>query len=261
MNNKLNIEEIQFLIPDYITGSLSEHDKQLVENALNESAELKAFYSDMKGALEFVDTVKYEEPSPQYWSNLLPRIHEKIDARANRGFSWEKVAALWKVAVPVAAVVLIAVVYLLVKNPSEQQFSDKNVITNSENNTPKENTENKKQEITLPEKTQELANNTNHKSVQETKQVKRISKSKEKVPANDIAKVNNGKNNADENPVINPDEINDNNGLASLNVDETTLFSAAGSETNIDEETQSEINNLNDSEKDKLLEELTKSNL
>lgn len=263
MNNKLNIEEIQFLIPDYITGSLSEHDKQLVESTLNESAELKAFYSDMKGALDFVSTVKYEEPSPQYWNNLLPRIHEKIDARASRGFSWEKIAALWKVAIPVAAVVLIAVVYLLVKNPSEQQFSDKNVITNSQNNTPKDNTEKKKQEITQPEKTQELANNTNQKSVQETKQVKRVSKSKEKAQSdNNIAQVkNNSGNNTDENSVISPEEINDNNQLASLNVDETTVFSAAGSETNIDEETQSDINNLNDSEKDKLLEELTKSNL
>lgn len=259
MNKKF--EEIQLLIPDYITGSLDEQDKSRVEKALNESTELRAFYNDMKSALDFVGTVKFEEPSPQYWNNLLPRIHEKIDARASRGFSWEKIAALWKVIVPVAAVVLIAVVYLLVKNPSEQQFSDRNVITNSQNNTSKENTENKQKEVTQPEKTQELANNTLN-NTQETKTVKRVSKPKETTPSNDnITQVNNNTQNTDENPVIGNNDINDNNEIASLNVDETTLFPAAGTETNIDEETQSAINKLDDTEKDKLLEELTKTNL
>lgn len=90
MNTKYNTEEIMMLIPDYITGNISSSDKALVEKALSESAELTELYMDMKSSVGFIDSVKQAEPAPQYWNTLLPRIHERIEERQNKGFSWEK---------------------------------------------------------------------------------------------------------------------------------------------------------------------------
>src|SRR4030095_4019705 len=115
MSSKLNIEELKHLIADYITGQSDEQEKALVEKALSESAELRELYDEIKKTLEFVTTVKAAEPPEQYWNSLLQRIHQRIEAEEARKFSWDKVPAVWKVLVPIAAIVLIALIYYLVK--------------------------------------------------------------------------------------------------------------------------------------------------
>src|SRR5688500_3832424 len=120
MNNKLNIEELKYLVPDYITGQISDPDKAAVEDALKQSAELREFHNELKSTFEFVGTVKFEEPSPQYFNNLLPRIHQRIEEQEAKKFSWDKVASFWKVLVPVAAIVVIALVYYMVKQSDTQ---------------------------------------------------------------------------------------------------------------------------------------------
>ena len=52
MNNKLNIEEIKYYIPDYITGVINDNDKMIVETALKQSQELKEFYNELNHSLE-----------------------------------------------------------------------------------------------------------------------------------------------------------------------------------------------------------------
>ncbi|MCI0449402.1 MAG: hypothetical protein L0Y79_06400, partial [Chlorobi bacterium] len=122
MKSKINIEQHKQLIPDYITGQIDEKDKLILERAMGESPELKAFYEDIKATLSFVSSVKLEEPSPAYWNTLLPRIHERIERREAEKFSWAKVSAVWKVLVPIAAVILIAIIYYLAK-PSDIQMT------------------------------------------------------------------------------------------------------------------------------------------
>src|SRR5260221_14107036 len=107
MNNKLNIEELKYLVPDYISGLLSDAEKTLVENALKESDELKNFYEEVKGIFEFVSNVKFEEPPAQYFNNLLPRIHQKIELSSAKRFACSNIAAIWKIIIPAVAVLLV----------------------------------------------------------------------------------------------------------------------------------------------------------
>ncbi len=256
MNNKLNIEEIQLLIPDYITGGLSETEKALVEKSLKESPELNEFYIEMKETLNFVSSVKFSEPAPQYWNSLLPRIHDKIESRQLQGFSWVKVAAYWKVLVPVAAIILIALVYLLVK-PSNTQLTEEKKIEKITNDT-----------------------SGNNDSVKEKKQVEEKNESnivKEQDYERKSEKTDRQNNDTKRNTVKYYDEIvkdevyNNSNDVLKEDIkieqlvldddiEETSIF-ASGESSGLDEETVNELRKLDDSEQTKLLEELINSNL
>jgi anti-sigma-K factor RskA len=115
---KYNIEEIKLLIPDYILGKLTPAESEMVRNTIDNSAELKDLYIKMSEGLGFTSSIKLKEPPPQYWSTLLPRIHERIEMEEAKGFSFDKVARYWKVLVPAAAVILIAIFYFTILNKS-----------------------------------------------------------------------------------------------------------------------------------------------
>jgi anti-sigma-K factor RskA len=127
MENKHNIEELKHLLPDLITGQISAEDKRELESAIENSSELRADYAVLKSTFGIVESVKSVEPPPEYWNSLLPRIHRRIEEKEAESFSWDKIASIWKVLVPIAAVILIAVIYYLAV-PSKNEFTDKEKI-------------------------------------------------------------------------------------------------------------------------------------
>src|SRR5205807_5724471 len=120
INNKTYIEEIKYLVPDYITGKLDANEKLIVENAIRESEEVKSFYIEMKAALDFAASVKFDEPSQQYWNNLLPRIHQRMESEKDRKAARNPLSILWKIFVPVAAIIIIFIIYQLATSPEKQ---------------------------------------------------------------------------------------------------------------------------------------------
>ncbi len=232
MNSKINIEEIKFLIPDYITNSLEDKDKLTVESALSESAELREFYNEMKGTFEFVSAVKFEEPSPQYWNSLLPRIHEKLEAKAARKFSWDSITAIWKIIVPVAAVILIFVAYVLLRSP-ENQISKKQI--NNEQKENKDSNNSIKQEI------KEEKKDSQNQSIDKN-QENLSNETSDKVKAPKVIKKNN---------VIKQDK-NSNDNMAQ------DVKKNADNNSDIKNNDNDKLNN---NEKDQLIEDLLKTNL
>ena len=219
---------------------------------MNEYPELRGFYNETKKTFEFVSSVKAEEPPQQYWNSLLPRIHQRIEAQEAKKFSWDKVSAVWKVLVPIAAIILIALIYYLVK-PSNTQ------ITRDE----------KKNEKIIKDSSKE--NNTEEKKIPENKQDERIVKEEKHQPENYVKKNRktnrvNDDNLAKEEIKIKDDNIQNNIQQEPLKEDlaadmeETSVFSM-GEGAGLDEETENELKNLNNNEQDALLEELESSNL
>lgn len=253
MNNKLNIEEIQLMIPDYISGELSDKEKALVEDAMKESAELRQFYSEMKETFNFVSSVKFEEPAPQYWNSLLPRIHEKIESREAKGFSWDKVSAIWKVLVPIAAVILIALVYYIVK-PTNTQLTEDKKIENIKKDSSKDNDNNPKEEKQVEKKNENNLTNEQDKSTEKQNNfIKRDNIKKDNNIVKDEEKsVNN-------NDVI-KETVKDEQFAVDVDIEETSIF-ATGEAAGFDEEIENELKNLNDSEQSQLLDEIINSNL
>ena len=256
MNSKLNTEDIKFMIPDYLSGMLNEADKALVDDAIKNSTELRDFFNEMKDTFSFVNSVQFDEPHPQYWNSLLPRIHERIDTASEKSFSWNKIAAFWKVLLPVAAVILIAVVYYIA-TPSENQITEEKKTeqiindTSKKDNITKENTDQDKS----VENTDKLANDKNKSETDKTVKKNIIRKENSQKPDN--ANVHNTlPDNETEKEVQEPVKIDQ----LTADIDETSLF-AEGESAGFDEETENELKKLNDSEKENLLEALENINL
>lgn len=265
-NKKINIEEIKLLMPDYVTGTLNEKDRRLVDDALKESAELRDFFNEVSNTLQFVKTVKLEEPLPQYWNNLLPRIHQRIEEREQKklfGFRKSKSLA-WKIILPVAAVILIFIIYRIAFTPGTQYTSKEKVVKTDTSTiqSPKNKEQTPKEKPNLEEKSK--ANNIELKP--------------HNVSRNRYNEMNKSFIN-EENIVENKKQIEENNLSSELNLEEdTTADISVGSEFSsldlrdtqvfseaqpgmFDEEMDNELERLNNVEKDKLLNDLENTNL
>lgn len=248
MNRKIDIEEIKLLLPDYITGTLGAAESDIVENAIKQNAEISKLFRDMKNALDFVNTVSFSEPSPRYWNNLLPRIHERIDQKEEKKFL-KAIPLWWKVAIPVAAVILIFVIYRISHAPDEDFTQKKTEQVKESVSSEKRTTQNR------ADSTQIVINelNTTEKEMQNKEvQVNRRRKS----------------GNTDE---IKSETLEDQTGNQSssdklieeiASIDAYDPFGLTESETTgVDEEMENEIERMSPREKDVLLEEISNSNL
>lgn len=253
MKSKLNIEEIQLMIPDYISGELSDEEKALVEGAMKESAELRQFYSEMKETFNFVGSVKFTEPASQYWNSLLPRIHEKIESRESKAFSWDKVSAIWKVLVPIAAVILIALVYYIVK-PTNTQLTEDKKIENIKKDSSKDNDNNPKEEKQVEKKNENNLTNEQDKSAEKHNVILK----RNNIQKNDNI-VKDEEKSVNNNDVI-KETVKDEQLAVDVDIEETSIF-ATGEAAGFDEEIENELKNLNDSEQSQLLDEIINSNL
>lgn len=261
MNKKLNTEQLEQLIPDYITGDISDADKAAVETAMNESPELREFYNEMKETFTFVSSVKQEEPSPQYWGSILHRVHERIESEHEKKFSWGNIAALWKVLVPFAAVVVIALVYYLTRPSDVQLTKDDQKTEQKDNNMPKQdsNEQNKQQPETQEQKITQPDENNIVKEVQPNNSNTNVVRERRGMNSNDNNNVV-----KDERTPDNTDDVrlpsNENGDVASVELDELSIFTS-GTSAGLDEETEDDLKKLDNKELDKLLIELENSNL
>lgn len=260
MNNKLNIEELKFLVPDYITGQISDSDRAMLEKAMAESPELREFHNELKGTFDFVSTVKHEEPHPQYWQNLLPRIHQRIEENESKKLAGSSsLAWLWKVLIPAAAIILIAVIYYVVKPSNTQLTKDENKnIEKINKDSVKDEKKPNQQEIKQPETKQP---ETKQPEIKQDNIVKEHQR-KPYAPEKKNIRIE------DENIVKDEIQIDENNQItvpeqedvASIDLNETSVFTA-GEAGGFDEELENDLKELNDKEQNTLLKELENSNL
>ncbi|MBZ0201966.1 MAG: hypothetical protein K8I03_03010 [Ignavibacteria bacterium] len=258
MNNKLNIQELKELIPDFITGDISNENIKLLENALISSTELREFHDEIKSTLEFVDNVKPDEPSPVYWNSLLPRIHQRIEENESKGFSWDKILSYWKIIVPVAAILLIAVFYFAFKQPGHEITKDEQKKENIQKDS--SGKDSNKQELKKDNETPALEEKNNVTGNEDRTMPKIIQKDKKKLsPLDDVPE-----DVVKEDNEIKKDGNNANDQksekLAAIDIDDISIF-ATGEGAGLDEDTENELKRLSDNEKDNLIEELINSNL
>jgi hypothetical protein len=250
MKNKFNIEEIKLLIPDYVSGSLTEEENSLVKNAIDSSDELKELYLDMKNAFEYADTIKYEEPAPRYWNNLLPKIHEKIEAREQQSLAKNPISYIWKILVPVAAVVLIFIIYKISFTP------DSEISQNQDRKIQEEKTVTKdtiKEEISPLQTKDEIKPEITKNNVL-YKKTKTNAVDYENIEQPDM----NDKEQVKENEIkISANDENED--FASLG-EELSIF-GAGEQGTIDDDLDNELEKLSSSDQENFLEELSNSNL
>lgn len=250
MKKKINLEDIKLLIPDFITGSLSEEESKTVKNAINNSDELRELYVNIKNAFAFTDSVKIVEPSPQYWNNLLPKIHQRIEEREQQSLAKNPISYVWKILVPVAAVLLIFIIYKISYSPTpdisqkeEKKFEQENIKAGD---TVKKEIE----PLQIKESTEPVITKNNN--------VRRKKLNIKEINVKQFENINN-ENINNENIAKSNLLVDENEGFASIAVDEITIF-GAGAHGIFDEEIENELSKLADSDREAFLEEL-KNNL
>jgi len=262
MVNKSNIEKIKLLLPDYVTGSLSAEEAEIVKIAINTSEEVKNLYLDMKNALEFAGSVKYEEPAPQYWNNLLPRIHEKIEEREQKSLAKNPLSYIWKVLVPVAAVILFFVIYRISFTPETEITEKEQKSTINEKVEKKDTIEQKtpaekniEMQVTPELNKENIANKNNEKprDIRHHRKERIQKRENLTIKGNDF---DNALNNED----IRKENITGKDLAALAEAEELSIF-GTGTQGTFDEETENELDKLNENEQDNLLQELSNSNL
>jgi hypothetical protein len=267
-NNKINFEEIKYLVPDYITGNLDANEKLIVENAIKESEEVNAFYKETKATFEFARSVKFKEPSQQYWNNLLPRIHQRMESEKERKAARNPLSILWKILVPVAAVIIIFIIYQLATSPEKQIVKNNTFIEEKkeikDNNTEKQQNENQNQKQSIDKQTDKKKDNIEQENPDNSKQNNSPHKTTKRTAKTDYESVNYGNLANNNNPgdnMIKENVMNDDKDeFASAEIDESSI-TVSGQNAGFDEEVERDLNKLDDNEQNSLLEQLSGSNL
>lgn len=254
MNKKINIKEIEQMLPDFISGKLSENDRKKVRESLEIYPELNAQYLEFKKVMEFVSSVKFEEPSPQYWVNLPSRIHDKIEQRkqSKKPILFEGFAvSWWKIALPAAALVLIFVIYKAFTPQAPDIPRNQKIVSNIDTVKKTQTSEG----VTLVEE-EKIVKKTGHINSKRQKLVPQITYSEE----------SNSNPKTDELQIFEEELSNGKevewayaDGEDSLN--DYTITSPLDEVETIYEESEKEYNNLTPSEKSEVLEKLKEINL
>ena len=130
-----NIEKLMHELPDYINGSITDDElRREIKNEIDSNPEFRSEYESMKSTFSFLGEAALHEPSPFYFTNLLPNINKRIDAIESKH---ESVMPAWlinalKFAIPVVIIILGYFIYTQITgsdDPSKEQMThDKNTI-------------------------------------------------------------------------------------------------------------------------------------
>ncbi len=145
MKNKDKQKELLINLPDYIEGKIKDLDLiRKIEDEMKTNEGFRNEYEEMKNSFSFIKKVKLEEPPEHYFSTLLPKINERIEAthKHEEISIWEKIFSYWKFAIPVIPIVLLIVILKIdFFNPDETLKKDdinNTIIKEKEDNVIKE---------------------------------------------------------------------------------------------------------------------------
>jgi hypothetical protein len=126
-----NKDEINSILLDFINGKLDENEKAEIKLALESDIDLQLLYYELKNTMNIIDNVKYDRPPEYYFTNLLPRIQERIESEKSVSI-FERINVYWKIILPVAVVLLIFVFYSLftskVNQSTKNNTNEKEII-------------------------------------------------------------------------------------------------------------------------------------
>ncbi len=118
-HNKLENTDIKYLMIDYIKNKLDKDTKLIFEQYLENDAELKSEFIEMKNTLNKLNNIEYNDLFSKYTRNLSVKVNNQLER--NRSFAINK---YYKFLVPMLSAVVIILIVLNVN------FNDKYSETN-----------------------------------------------------------------------------------------------------------------------------------
>ncbi len=77
----MKCREVQLMLPDFVLNKLMNGQLSKIQSHLSHCKECQKASEDMQQVLLGLSEVKYEQPSEQYFTSILPRVHERIAAK------------------------------------------------------------------------------------------------------------------------------------------------------------------------------------
>ncbi len=119
----MNCREIHFYIDDYLSGSFSPGLREEFEGHLQSCFDCRNFADEEKNLMERMRDRAVPEPPPGYWEQLETRIGARVLADEIGKIGAEYVpsgsrAAMWRILVPLAAVLVLMFLSFSWKEPS-----------------------------------------------------------------------------------------------------------------------------------------------
>jgi len=97
-------------------------DVRTIEDEIKTNESFRNEYEEIKSSFSFLNEVRLEEPPEHYFSTLLPKINERLEAthKHEEISIWEKLFSYWKFAIPVVPIILIFIILKIdIFNPDE----------------------------------------------------------------------------------------------------------------------------------------------
>ena len=76
--------ELTYLLPDFVNDKLNLDEQQIVAEHLSTCVECQQEVSALRSLMSSLKTESVHTPSSQYWSSVLPRIHERIERTSSQ---------------------------------------------------------------------------------------------------------------------------------------------------------------------------------
>lgn len=113
METNKNNEDLLYSLPDYITGKLNDEGIiHSIEEEISRNANFKEEYELMKETYSSIKDLEFSEPPAHYFTNLVPRINQRIENKST--FSFEhmfRLANLFKYALPAVSVIVLIFIF------------------------------------------------------------------------------------------------------------------------------------------------------
>ncbi len=151
MNKHYSKEFLYHSLPDYILSKIS--DQELISEIkfeIDNNPEFKKEYDEMLGAFNFLDSSEFDVPDDSYFTNLSVKINDRIYKEKIPVNFFERLGLLWKLLIPVSLVIIFAftIFNLYIKDKEELSLNENKTLYNSNENTDKNDKEDKLDAIT-----------------------------------------------------------------------------------------------------------------
>ena len=114
----MRTEHVEYLLPEYLNGTLEDSLRPGVEEHLKHCSSCSAELTGLRQTMEMLDSHTTEGPPSSYFATVLPRVRERLEAEESRNLFSSPL--LIRLALPIAAAALALFIVLSLPFPGTE---------------------------------------------------------------------------------------------------------------------------------------------
>ena len=122
----MRIEHVEYLLPEYLNGTLADSLRPGVEEHLKHCSSCKTELAELRHTMEMLDSHGAAEPPSGYFTTILPRVRERLEGEESRNVLANPL--LTRLALPIGAAVLALVILFSLPYPADETETGRNPL-------------------------------------------------------------------------------------------------------------------------------------